>query len=322
MLNQLFPTPQSGLTTWAVPGQAVYLRDNLSGETVQVGRYDPSLPGPGNQMVLHADGFAALGVPALMRCAGSDSQWVTIDEIGYLEANSAPYRKALHALLEKKQVAAVIRRQSLPFLEELRRREDAFTVDLDDPFGNIGCVIMASGLGKRFGGNKLMAEFHGQPMICRILDATEGIFAQRVVVTRSREVADLCRERGVQALLHSLAHRSDTVRLGLEAMPGIDRCMFVTADQPLLRKDTVSALALASKNDPRAICRAVFEDTQGSPVVFPQWTFPELRNLPAGKGGSQVIQNHRECLHPIPVRDIYELQDVDTPEDLEALQKR
>ena len=40
----------------------------------------------------------------------------------------------------------------------------------------IGCVIMASGLGKRFGGNKLMADFHGEPMVCRILDATEGIF--------------------------------------------------------------------------------------------------------------------------------------------------
>lgn len=28
---------------------------------------------------------------------------------------------------------------------------------------NLGCVIMASGLGKRFGDNKLMADFDGQP---------------------------------------------------------------------------------------------------------------------------------------------------------------
>ena len=35
------------------------------------------------------------------------------------------------------------------------------------PPKSLGCVIMASGLGKRFGGNKLMADFHGQPMIAR-----------------------------------------------------------------------------------------------------------------------------------------------------------
>ena len=43
-------------------------------------------------------------------------------------------------------------------------------------FPQIGCVIMASGLGKRFGGNKLMADFHGKPMIQRSLNATEGLF--------------------------------------------------------------------------------------------------------------------------------------------------
>ena len=30
---------------------------------------------------------------------------------------------------------------------------------------HLGCVIMASGLGTRFGGNKLMADFDGQPLI-------------------------------------------------------------------------------------------------------------------------------------------------------------
>ena len=42
--------PQPGMTSWANPGQAVYLRENLSGETVQVGAFDPSLPGTANRM--------------------------------------------------------------------------------------------------------------------------------------------------------------------------------------------------------------------------------------------------------------------------------
>ena len=322
LLHQLFPETQPGLTTWADPKKAVYLKENAGGETVQVGMFDPSLPGPGNQMVSLQDGFLSLGVPALARCMESDSPWITVDEIGYLEAQSDVYHNALRQLLEKKQAAMVVRKQALPFLQELCGRKDAFVVDLDDPFGNIGCVIMASGLGKRFGGNKLMADFHGKPMICRILDATDGIFAQRVVVTRSGEVSALCQERGIQVVLHTLPHRSDTVRLGLEAMPGIDRCMFAAADQPLLRKETVSTPALASANDPDSIWRTVCDGTPGSPVIFPQWVFPELRNLPEGKGGGVVIKKYPECLRTVSVRDIYELKDVDTLHNLEELLKR
>ena len=322
LLNQLFPEKLPGLTTWAEPKKAVYLRENTTGETVQVGVFDASLPGPGNQMVLRQDGFLSLGVPALERCMESDSPWITVDEVGYLEAQSDVYHDALRQLLEKKQTAMVIRKQNLPFLQELCSREDVFTVDLDDPFGNIGCVIMASGLGKRFGGNKLMADFHGQPMISRILDATDGIFAQRVVVTRSAEVAELSRNRGIRTVLHDLPHRSDTVRLGLEAMDGIDRCMFATADQPLLRKETIAALALASANDPNSIWRTAYEDIHGSPVIFPKWAFPELQNLPEGKGGGVVIKKYPERLRTVSVRDMYELKDVDSPEDLSELLER
>ena len=69
-------------------------------------------------------------------------------------------------------------------------------------FPRIGCVIMASGLGKRFGGNKLMADFHGKPMVHKALEATEGLFFKRVVVTRHESVAALCLEKNVDAVLH------------------------------------------------------------------------------------------------------------------------
>ncbi len=298
------------------------MQDNLSGETVQVGAFDETLPGPGNQMVPLQDGFTSLGVPALKRCMASDSPWITIDEIGYLEARSEVYHDALRQLLEKKQVAAVIRKQNLPFLQELCAREDAFVVDLDQPYGSIGCVIMASGLGKRFGGNKLMADFHGKPLICRILDATEGLFSHRVVVTRHEDVAQLCRERGIQVVLHDLPHRSDTVRLGLEAMGEVERCLFAVGDQPLLRRETVSALAIAAKNDSDSIWRTSCDGVHGSPVIFPKWTFSKLLQLPEGKGGGVVIKKYPERLRMVNVRDMYELKDIDSPEDLLELLER
>ena len=186
-------------------------------------------------------------------------------------------------------------------------------------FSQTGCVIMASGLGTRFGSNKLMADFHGVPMIQRALRATEGLFDRRVVVTRHEAVADLCREQGIEVILHDLPHRSDTVRLGLEAVGDVDCCLFCPGDQPLLRRETVAMLLEQRQQSPHAILRPAFEDTEGSPVLFPAWTFPELKNLPEGKGGGVVIRNHPQNVCRVSVCDPFELADADTPETLELL---
>ena len=122
----------------------------------------------------------------------------------------------------------------------------------------VGCVIMASGLSRRFGANKLLADFCGQPMLCRAFaaTATPGI-AARIVVTRSEEVQALCRAQGVPVLLHSLPGRNDTVRLGLSALleqlPELNGCMFLPGDQPLLRRETVEAMTECFCRDRKSV---------------------------------------------------------------------
>ena len=179
---------------------------------------------------------------------------------------------------------------------------------------------MASGLGKRFGENKLMTEFHGKPLISYILNATEDIFQKRIVVTRHEAVADLCNEKGIDVLLHALPHRNDTIRLGLEQLLDTSHCMFCTADQPLLTKETISALALASANAPGKIIRPICQNTIGSPVIFPRNMYEELLQLPDGKGGGYVLQKHPELVQCVPIDTPYELEDIDTQEDLLRLQ--
>lgn len=186
-------------------------------------------------------------------------------------------------------------------------------------FPQTGCVIMASGLGKRFGGNKLMADFHGKPMIQCALDASETLFTKRVVVTRDERIAALCREQNVDVVLHALPHRSDTVRLGLQALGELDSCMFLPGDQPLLRRETVAMLLECRNEHPGCIIRPGYEDTEGSPVLFPSWAFPELLDLPEGKGGGVVIKNHLHAVYRVSVADPFELADADTPEMLETL---
>ena len=336
--------PVPGVTTWAEPGQAVYLRENISEETVQVGRFDPLLPGRENRMRPLPGGFQEAGVRMLGRLAEQEGEWASIDEIGYLESGCADYCDAVRRLMERKRLAAAVRRQELPFLTELCGRPDVFPVDLDAPFGKLGCVIMASGLGKRFGGNKLMAELKGKPLIQYALDATEGIFERRVVVTRHKEVEELCRRQGVPVVFHSLPYRSDTVRLGLESLGagtdagksgteaeieiappaenGLEGCMFCPGDQPMLGRETVASLALCAASGKNTIWRAAWNGQEGSPVLFPAWVFPELLALPEGKGGGFAAGKHRELVRTVSARSQWELKDVDCLEDLELLAEK
>lgn len=206
----------------------------------------------------------------------------------------------------------------------------------------VGCVIMASGLSRRFGANKLLADFCGQPMLCRAFaaTATPGI-AARIVVTRSEDVQALCRTQGVPVLLHSLPGRNDTVRLGLSALleqlPELSGCMFLPGDQPLLRRETVEAMterfcreqpcpAEWQKETEREIFRLGFRvrndpsPLTGSPVLFEKGLFQELLTLPQGMGGSVLLRKYPAHVHTVYIADRNELADADTPEALAQLE--
>lgn len=191
----------------------------------------------------------------------------------------------------------------------------------------IGCVIMASGMARRFGSNKLLCDFDGVPMIQKILDSTGQIpFTARVVVTRHPEIDCICHAGHIPCVLHDLPLRSDTVRLGLQhllqAHPDLDGCMFTPADQPCLTAESIGALCRAFEENPGLIYRLSHAGTPGSPVLFPRSVFDELLRLPEGKGGSAVIRAHPELVRPVEAGDARELVDVDTPETLQLLQSR
>lgn len=318
LLNALAEPQMPGLITRAVPGKMVVMTDRLTGETFPIGEFDPASAGTENRMVPLRENLEARAAEKLRRFRDESSPWVVLDEIGYLESGCPAYGRALDGLMEEKRLLAAVRKQEIPFLQSILNRQDACLVDLDAPFGQYGCVILASGLGRRFGSNKLLADFGGRPLICAVLDATEGIFEKRVVVTRHGEVAELCRQRRIPAVLHDLPYRSDTVRLGLDALgPDLDGWVFCPADQPLLTRETMELLALCGSSG--KICRLSWEGRGSTPVLFPKWCREELRSLPEGKGGSVLVKKYPEQVLQVPVQEEYELLDVDTPEDLEKL---
>lgn len=185
----------------------------------------------------------------------------------------------------------------------------------------IGCVVMASGRGRRFGSNKLLAQFQGKMLYQRALELTSGnLFDKRVVITRTKEVYESALAQGIDAIYHELPNRNDVVRLGIEQMKDMDACVFCPCDQPLLTKDSLEHLVEEYRKEDGKIIRLAWEETPGTPILFDKSCFQELSELPEKKGGSYLAVKYKDEVQFVQVKDKRELKDIDTREDLEELE--
>lgn len=188
----------------------------------------------------------------------------------------------------------------------------------------LGCVVLAAGSARRFGGNKLTAALSGKSLIQRALEAvpTEVVDAA-AVVTQYPEAASLAKEYGFTAIQNDRPALgiSHSLQLGLAALGDCDGVLFQVADQPLLRRETVAGLATLWKRQPDCIAALGHGGVRGNPCLFPARLFPELMALEGDCGGSAVIRRHEADLVLLET-DPAELYDVDTAAALELLRER
>lgn len=185
----------------------------------------------------------------------------------------------------------------------------------------IGCLIMAAGNAARFRSNKLLAELDGQPVIRYALEAVpRAAFHRILVVTQYTEVEALAREFGFETLYNAQpeAGISRTIRLGTEALQNCDAILYMVADQPLLGNAAIEKVLHVWRAHPDSIVGAAHKGRRGSPNLFPRAFFQELCGLEGDRGGNAVIARHPDRLLLVEV-DPQALQDVDTPEEMDAL---
>jgi len=85
----------------------------------------------GDGILPRIEGFEETGVKILSRCLENKSEWVVIDEIGFLEGSAPAYQAAIRSCLGNKRVIAALRKDNRPFLDELKSRRDVFLTDMD-----------------------------------------------------------------------------------------------------------------------------------------------------------------------------------------------
>ena len=185
-----------------------------------------------------------------------------------------------------------------------------------------GCVVLAAGSGSRFGGDKLRADFRGQPLYKHALNTVPEGAAAVAVVSGDGIILAEAEERGYRAVENREpeAGVSRSIRLGLDALGECGGALFLVADQPLLQKETAQRVAEAALASPGKIAAPVRANGElGNPCFFPKEYFPALRALQGDKGGRRVISEHPDALVTVPCAD-EELADTDSREELIRLE--
>jgi len=199
----------------------------------------------------------------------------------------------------------------------------------------VGALVLAAGLGRRFGSAKLLARWRDRPIISYVLDTVvlardRGVITGGVVVHRPDdvEIVRMARERGLEP------HRNprpaigmaSSLRLGLNALAAdrwqpLEGALVVMGDQPLLRVEVIETLVNAFV-PPADVIRPQYgiePDAPGHPVIVHRRLWDRARSL-SGDQGFRAIETWANIHHvTIPVYGTN--PDVDTPEDLARLDR-
>jgi len=183
----------------------------------------------------------------------------------------------------------------------------------------IRLILLAAGTSRRFGGNKLIWEIDGKPMLQHILEKLTqikaGLAAEITVVTQSGAAAELAGRFPTDIVINPDPDRgiSSSIACALESLS--DNCthaVFFVADQPWIEAETITEFIhgyIASG----MLCGCVAHCGEtGNPCAFSRELFDELMALKGDRGGKKVLMQHLDSCYMHELDDGRQLTDIDT----------
>ena len=196
------------------------------------------------------------------------------------------------------------------------------------PF-RFGIVLLAAGASRRMGRPKQLLVIGGQPLVVRAAVAALSSAAWPVVVVLGAHAKDI---RPVLARLPVLVAENpawaegmaSSVRAGVDTLRtfsrSLDGALVAVADQPAFSAEVVARLVATRHATGRGIVAARYSGRLGVPALFAREHFAALAALTGEDGARHFLAAHAAEAAPV---DLPELAfDLDTPEDLAALQGR
>jgi xanthine dehydrogenase accessory factor len=190
--------------------------------------------------------------------------------------------------------------------------------------GHIAGLVLAAGLSRRMGTNKLVTEIGGKTLVRRAAEAALEAGLSPVIVVTGHEPEKI--EQALAGLPVQIVHNpsyadglSTSIKRGIESLPpDCDGVMVLLGDMPGVTAELARRVAAAF--DPvksRSIAVATAEGERGHPVLWGRQFFPELMQLSGDQGARGLMMQHAGNIVEVVAGDAGPLTDIDTPEALE-----
>lgn len=188
----------------------------------------------------------------------------------------------------------------------------------------VHAVVLAAGRSSRMGGpNKLLALFHGEPLVRRVAESALASEVAGVTVVTGHQA-----ER-VRAALDGLGVSftanpdfatglASSLKAGIAALPDeAAGALILLADMPEIEAGDLDRLIDAFRRSAgRAIVRATHGGKRGNPVILPRAVFAEIARIEGDTGARHVIEAGVAEVLDVELGRSASL-DVDTPDAME-----
>ncbi len=187
----------------------------------------------------------------------------------------------------------------------------------------ISAILMAAGLSRRMGSDKLLLSYRGKTLLQRAVDLLDGLRVfEKILVTTPARLTTLALSPGILTVMNERpeAGQSESLRLGVTAATG-ETYLFLAADQPRLTPQTLRPLLDKAGDRPDKIINPTIGGNPSTPALFPARFRAELLALAGDAGGRSIRAAHPESCLALEAESPEDFMDIDDLEDYRSLQE-
>ncbi|MGM0592109.1 MAG: nucleotidyltransferase family protein [Halobacteriota archaeon] len=189
---------------------------------------------------------------------------------------------------------------------------------------SVGGVLLAAGTSTRFGeANKLLATVEDDPVVRRAAETLLAAGLDSLVVVVGHEADRV--EQALEGLPVEIvvnpeyeAGQATSVRVGVDALDGVDAAVVGLGDMPFVDPASVRALVRAYRNGPWTALAVACDGVRGNPVLFDSCHFEALTTVAGDVGGRHILLDGDDSAL-VETHDTGVRTDIDTQTDLERV---
>ncbi len=191
----------------------------------------------------------------------------------------------------------------------------------------LSAVILAAGISKRLGFDKLTIKINGESVIRKATLPFLSAGVGKIFVVTGVESCHIQREfekLPVKCIENRNYHSgmSTSVKAALPFIKDAEGAFFHLGDKPFLEEKIIHDMVNMYRKQKKKIIVPVFNDKKGHPVLINAGLYAEeMESLDGDKGLREIIEKHAEDVISIKGNE-GSIFDIDTIEDIENLKER